>query len=151
MLIRITKSPYSHGTTLEVNGQSANIPPEGETADIAEDLLPALGDSHILYEIVGAADEAGEALGGSSGDSPAELPNEESDKTLPEEEPDFAEIEEPADVDLAILDDSVPNIILKFPGMSPADMRVLLASENAGKTRKTLISALEEALNPPQE
>lgn len=168
MLIRIVKSPYSHGTTLEVNGHGVNIPPQGSTADIAEELLPALADSHIAYEIVAPArDEAGEGAGGTLGDAPAEIASDEpeveetpdEDEELPDEDsetedeaPVEKEFAEPkATVDLAILDDNVPNIAAKLPGLSPADLKALLDAEKAGKTRVTLISALEEALNPPQE
>lgn len=159
MLIRIRKSPYSHGVRLEVNGQGVNIPPESQTADIDEELLPALGDSHILYEIVGGPDEAGEAAVGDLGGTPAEPLNEAVVETLHEdEEEEFPESDEDREARIAaqnelfaLLDLSVPKIVEKLPGLSDEEVVILFEAEKDGKTRSTLIAAMNERLNPPQE
>ena len=50
--------------------------------------------------------------------------------------------EEPAD----ILDGTVVSIVAQFPSMTRAQLEELRAREQAGKTRKGLIKALDEAI-----
>lgn len=152
--IRIIRSPYSKGTTLNVNGSQVHVPAEGETADVPAAFLPSLGNSHIDYEIVGESDEAGGGAGGIAGDTPAEIeapeaaPDEGVETPAEETDPEVND-EADVDVDLGILDGSVPSIVPKLPGLSDAQVRKLIDAEMAGKTRTTLLAAMDERLNPP--
>ena len=147
MQIRILRSPYSKGTTLDVNGQRANVPAEGETGNIPDEMLPALANSHIEYEIVGAADEAGVGAGGlgDEGDAPAEASEEE--EHIPKMNADDKDYV----IALSVLDGNVASVLAALPSLSDDAVRALLAAEQGGKTRKTIIAAMNERLNPPTE
>lgn len=153
MLIKITASPYSKGTTLDVNGQRAFVPEAGKTTEIPDWMLPSLDSSGITYEIVGAADEAGGGAEGDSGDPPAEVAVE-PDPPAEEQEADSS-VNDADEKDyitaLSVLDGSVASITAVLPELSDDAVRALLAAEMGGKTRKTLIAAMDERLNPPTE
>lgn len=125
--IRVT-SDHTGTVPLNLNGQThtMRIAADG-SAEVPEDYLPLLDDSHVEYEIVALGDEGDEAVEGAGGDS--------GERTA-----------EPS-----LLDLSVAKIMEKLPDLSQDEIAALLEAEKAGKTRSTLISALEEALNPPQE
>lgn len=173
-LIKITRSPYSKGVNLEVNGQRVRVPAEGETANIAAEFLPTLDNSHINYEIVGAADEAGAGAAGAESDAPAEAEKADEPEQPAETDEERAarearEAEEAAEAerlaaeqaeadaalaaatDLTLLDGSVPKIVPRLAELPDAQVKALLAAERSGKTRSTLIAAMEERLNPPAQ
>ena len=153
-IVKITRSPYSNGVNLDVNGQKAHVPAEGKTGDIPEEMLPALADSHIEFEIVGAADEAAVGAGGlgNEGDAAAEAEPEPPVEPEPEPNPDVNdEANARPVVDLALLDGTVAKIVPKLAELSDEQVNCLLNAEQAGKTRSTLIAAMNERLNPPQE
>lgn len=55
------------------------------------------------------------------------------------------------ETDLTILDKKVEEVVAALPNLSKADLEALLAAENAGKTRVTVIAALEAAIAGPAE
>lgn len=50
------------------------------------------------------------------------------------------------ETDLTILDNKVEDVIAALPGLSKADLEALLAAETAGKTRVSVIAALQAAI-----
>jgi hypothetical protein len=53
---------------------------------------------------------------------------------------------EPVEQPLTILDSPVKDIIAALPQLTRDELEALLADETAGKTRKTLVAALEQAI-----
>lgn len=95
-----------------------------------------LGGRKLTYRIVGDdAVEAAEAEGWFRSPDDAEGSKAES----PSE----------ADPILKLLDENAATIIENIPALTPDEIGRLIAAEQAGKTRKGVIKALEEAVKDP--
>jgi hypothetical protein len=135
---------------LAVNGRETTLPVNREVT-VNDDQLAALGDTDHQFTIVSstAADEAeqepapadsgdgGDAGGGGeSGDAPAADTSGEAPDAEAELPPNF-------------LDRSVTAIIADLPTLSADQLAKAKADEEAGKTRKSLVAAIDEALAAP--
>lgn len=173
----ITLKPHDSGTApLSLNGDRFTLK-LGVKTDVPDKFLPLLDDSNINYEIVGAADEAGVGAKGDRGDAPAETSKEpplgmttmaslrgetaddqpeteqdtQTDARSKPDDKDEANVNVNDEAEPGVLDDNVPNIVAKLPGLSDSEVKALIADEKAGKSRSTLLAAMDERLNPPKE
>jgi hypothetical protein len=152
MHIRITHSAQTN-LPLSVNGKASIILPTDKSVDLSTfdgyepaEIREALDLSNAEYEIVdapGASAEGEDGRGVESSPSPV----------IDEEEPPVVEEEEPAPITderrdelLKLLDSNIDDITPQLADLTAAERAVVLAAENDGKTRKTLIAAIE-ALN----
>jgi hypothetical protein len=134
MLIRITKSAQTN-IPLSINALPTIILPSTGTVDLAQfaayepkEILSALNDSHVEYEIVAAEAEAEDGASRGVEEAPSSITDERRDELL------------------KLLDGTVAEVEAKLPDLTADERALLLAAEQSGKTRSTLISAFE-ALN----
>lgn len=147
--INVIKCDKHPTVTLSLNEERVTIPDHGE-ADVPDHFLPLLDNSHIEYELVAPVagpTEGAEGAGGIEGDLPPEITESEEERAAREEK---EALDAKKAALLALLDLSVPKVKEKLAGLSKDDLAALLAAEKAGKTRASLITALEEALNPKE-
>lgn len=139
-LIRIT--PGNHHGFVSVNGKQVTLPTDGTPVEVTDDILGALENSNAEFEKVGAAlsdAPAGEGDGSGEQPSPSQPP---ADK--PEPEPEASDELQPLTADeLAVLDQAVPKVVAAVKDWPAGKLGLLVAAENAGNTRKSLIAAIE--------
>ena len=123
-LIRITKGGHQGGLFVRVNSNEVTLPTDGTPVEVTDDILGALENSNAEFEKVGAALSDAPAGGGDgSGEQP-------SSPHLTDEE-------------LAVLDQAVPKVVEAVKDWPAAKLGLLVAAETAGKTRSSLIAAIE--------
>lgn len=165
-LVRIIRSAHTPTIRLSVNGEEFKVPAEG-THDVPERFIGALRDSNVEFETVAEVTQGEEGAGGIQAaaspvfsgpgvldaefiapeDFPITEPGESGTLTGAQSGKDGAADEKNDDnTDDALLDHSVPEIAAQLEGMDTAHLERLLKAEKGGKTRSTLMAAIEEEL-----
>jgi hypothetical protein len=126
----IEGEPAQAAVDLSVNGVSVRIPRNVETP-IPAHFLPTLIASSYEFELVETESLAGSGGGGDGDPAPVAANRFEQD---------------PASLN-TFLDMSIAKIAPLLVNMTEPELRTLLAAEEAGKTRTTLVAAINQSLS----
>lgn len=146
--VLITGAAADAPVPLTVNGQRYYIPRNVPTP-IPDEYLPALRDSSFSFSIVTDEETDSAAPDGEAGGGGAEgtgaAADSSGDDTAADDTPEVDRFDDEA-VLKPFLDRSVQVISAELAGLNRSELRTLRDAEEGGKTRSSLVTAIDAAL-----